>query len=265
MLLTRALSALILAPLVIAAVGAGGWALVGFLIVVLGIAAWEFARLMQRGGFRPTWWIAPILIAAFVIDAMLPAARALPAALSLTLIGSLTWHMRHRGPSVTADWALAIAGGVYLGWAGRQFVEVRALENGAAWLLLILTGTWLADSGAYLVGVRIGRHTLSPALSPKKSWEGLAGGVIIGLVGNALVAAALRLPAIHGAMLGLIGGTIGTLGDLSVSMMKRQVGAKDSGHLIPGHGGALDRIDSLLFVVIAGHLYLVWFAGLPAP
>jgi len=264
MLLTRALSALILAPIIVAGVLIGGWTLAGLLALVLGIAAWEFARLMWQGGYRPAWWIALILIAGLVVDPMLPGARLAPVVIGLILIGSLTWHMRHRGATVTADWALGVAGGVYLGWAGRQFVLIRAWPDGAAWLLLVLAGVWLADSGAYLVGVRLGRHKMTPSLSPKKSWEGLIGGIVIGVVGNGLVAAALGLPVIHGAALGLLGGSIGTLGDLSISMIKRQVGVKDSGQLIPGHGGALDRIDSLLFAAIAGYLYLTWFAGLPA-
>ncbi len=264
MLLARVLSALILAPLVVGAVLLGGWALAGLLVLVLGIAAWEYARLMGLGGYRPAWWIALILIAGLAIDPMLPGARLAPVAIGLTLIGSLTWHMRHRGATVTADWALSVAGGLYLGWAGRQFVLIRAWPNGAAWLLLVLGGVWLADSGAYLVGVRLGRHKMTPSLSPKKSWEGLIGGIVIGVIGNGLVAAALGLPPIHGAALGLLGAGIGTLGDLSISMVKRQVGVKDSGQLIPGHGGALDRIDSLLFAAIAGYLYLTWFAGLPA-
>jgi len=198
------------------------------------------------------------------IDAARPSAGLLAPALGLTLMASLTWHMRTRTPTVTADWALGVAGGMYLGWAGRQFVEIRALDAEGAWLLLTLIGTWLADSSAYLVGVRLGRHKLATSLSPKKSWEGLAGGIVFAVAGNALAAAALGRPPIHGAALGLIGGAFGTLGDLSISMIKRQVGAKDSGGLIPGHGGALDRLDSLLFAVVAANLYLRWIAGLPA-
>jgi phosphatidate cytidylyltransferase len=263
MLLARVLSALVLAPLVVGAILLGGWALAGLLTLVLGIAAWEYARLMGLGGYRPAWWIAPILIGGLVIDPLLPGTQLAPAVIGLTLIGSLTWHLRHRGATVTADWALGVAGGLYLGWAGRQFVLIRAWPNGAAWLLLVLAGVWLADSGAYLVGVRLGRHKMTPSLSPNKSWEGFVGGIASGAVGNGLVAAAFGLPAIHGVALGLLAGTIGALGDLSISMVKRQVGAKDSGQLIPGHGGALDRVDSLLFAAIAGYLYLIWFAGLP--
>lgn len=262
MLLTRALSALVLAPLVILAIWLGGWALAALLAITLGAAAWEFVRLMQQGGYRPAAWIPLALIGAWLVDAILPESHLAPAALSLILIASLSWYMWQRDATVTADWALSLAAGVYLGWAGRQFLHIRAFEDGAVWLLLVLTGTWLADSGAYLIGARWGRHKMTPQLSPKKSWEGLAGGIVIGLVGNALVAMAFGQPAIHGAALGLLGGTIGTLGDLSISMIKRQVGAKDSGRLIPGHGGALDRIDSLLFSVIVGYLYLTWFVGL---
>ncbi len=144
--------------------------------------------------------------------------------------------------------------------AGAHFILLRQLPTGERWLLLTLTGTWLADSGAYFIGSRIGRHKMTPTLSPKKSWEGLAGGVLFGMALTPIVAAAFGLPWIHGVALGLVGATIGTLGDLSISMIKRQVGAKDSGHLIPGHGGALDRLDSLLFTTIVGYYYLIWIA-----
>lgn len=263
-MLTRALSAVILLPAAIAAIGAGGWILVAALLIVLGLAAWEYVRLVERSGARPAWGIALALIAGLLVDPLLAQIDLTPIAISLALVGSLTWRILRRSPTATADWALTVAGGLYFGWAGRQFVLIRAFPNGAAWLLLVLGGVWLVDTGAYLVGVRWGRHKMTPALSPKKSWEGLAGGAIIGVIGNALLAAALGLPPIHGAALGLIGATFGTLGDLSISMIKRQAGAKDSGNLIPGHGGVLDRIDSLLFVVIGGYWYLLWFGGLAA-
>ena len=273
MLLTRVLSALVLVPLVVVLIVAGGWALAAGLLAALGTAAWEYTRLMQAGGYRPTWGLTLALIAALIFDAAWLEARLAPVVMSAGLLVSLTWQLARRTPingergragTATADWALTFAGGVYLGWAGSHAIRIRAFENGAAWLLLVLAGVWLADSGAYFVGTRWGRHKMTPSLSPKKSWEGLAGGIVFGALGNALFAAALGLPALHGALLGLSGATLGALGDLSISMMKRQVGVKDSGNLIPGHGGALDRIDSLLFAVIAGHLYLAWFVGLGA-
>jgi len=264
MLLTRVLSALVLAPIVVLLIVVGGWAFAVGLAVALGMAAREYGRLMQHGGYQPAWGIMLALIAALILDAGMPEARLAPVVISVSLLISLTWHLAHRTGTATADWALTFAGGVYLGWAGHHAVLMRAFDNGAAWLLLVLTGVWLADSGAYFVGVRWGQHKLATAISPQKSWEGLIGGIAFGSVGNGLFAVAIGLPLIHGAMLGLIGSTIGTLGDLSISMMKRQAGVKNSGSLIPGHGGVLDRIDSLLFAVIAGYLYLVWFAGLGA-
>lgn len=260
MLLTRVLSALVLAPIVIVVILIGGWVLAGGLIVALGAAALEYVRMMQHGGFQVAWGIMLGLIAALVLDAQRPDARLVPLAISLGLLASLTWQMAHRTATATADWSLTFAGGVYLGWAGRHLMLIRAFGDNAAWLIVALTGVWLADSGAYAIGSRWGRHKMTPGLSPNKSWEGLAGGIAIGIIGNGLIAAVLGLPTVHGAMFGLIGSTIGTLGDLSISMMKRQVGVKDSGHVIPGHGGALDRIDSLLFVAIAGYWYLTWFA-----
>jgi phosphatidate cytidylyltransferase len=138
------------------------------------------------------------------------------------------------------------------------------LDNGAWWLLLALTGTWLADSGAYFVGRKFGVHKMTPSLSPKKSWEGLAGGVAFAVILNALLALVLSqvltiaLPWWAGAILGLIGALVGVLGDLSISMIKREVGAKDTGHIIPGHGGVLDRLDSLLFTIIVSYYFIVW-------
>lgn len=262
MLLTRALSAIVLAPVVIALIIIGDWAFAGMLIFVFGIASFEFVALMQRGGYRPSWAVAFALIILLLIDPKLLNLDLLPVVISLGLIGSLVWQLTRHSPTATVDWALTLSGGLYLGWAGRHFVMIREFPNGAEWLLLVLAGTWFADSGAYIIGVRWGRHKLVPSLSPKKSWEGLFGGIALGIVGNGLLAAAFRLSPLHGAVLGLMGGTISTLGDLAISMMKRQVGAKDSGRLIPGHGGVLDRIDSLLFAVIVGYLYLVWFVGI---
>ena len=138
--------------------------------------------------------------------------------------------------------------------------------SGAPHFDMLVAGTWLADSGAYLIGRRYGVHKMTPTLSPKKSWEGLAGGVAFGLILNALVAIGLSqilnidLPWWAGAVLGLIGALIGVLGDLSISMIKREVGAKDTGSIIPGHGGVLDRLDSLLFTMIVSYYFIVWIA-----
>jgi phosphatidate cytidylyltransferase len=109
--------------------------------------------------------------------------------------------------------------------------------------------TWASDSGAYFAGRAFGRTKMSPRLSPKKTWEGFAGGTLAAVGAGVGIIALLGLPvsALVGVALGLIGAVGGTLGDLAESMLKRQAGVKDSGNLIPGHGGLLDRVDSLLW------------------
>lgn len=263
-MLIRTVSALILLPLAIGLIWLGG---VPFYLALGGlsiIAAREFSQLVRLGSHphQAPLFFSVALIGVIGVDAVYPTSNLLRPGVTLILVISLIWQLRHRQDEPTVDWALAVTGGLYLGLAGAHFILLRQLPNGERWLLLTLAGTWLADSGAYFIGSRFGRHKMTPTLSPKKSWEGLLGGVIFGLVLAPIVAAVFGLPWQHGAILGLIGATIGTLGDLSISMIKRQVGAKDSGHLIPGHGGALDRLDSLLFTVIAGYYYLIWIAHL---
>jgi phosphatidate cytidylyltransferase len=260
MFLTRVLSVLILTPIVIGLIWIGGWLFNILLALFLGLAAIEFVQMMRRGGFEPPVFFTIVLIITIIADALFPQVNLLRPAIAGILISSLTWQLAHRHGTPTVDWALAIVGGLYLGLAGAHFLLLRQLANGERWLLLTLTGTWLADSGAYIIGSWIGQHKMTPSLSPKKTWEGLSGGIIFGALLNMIVAALLGLPIIHGAALGLIGATIGLLGDLSISMIKRQSGVKDTGHLIPGHGGALDRLDSMLFSVIVGYYYIIWIA-----
>ena len=219
---------------------------------------------VTTGKFAPNLIFAVAFVWVLLLDAVLPRLNLSQPALALLLIAALTWQMRQRRGSPTANWALTVTGGIYLGVAGAHFVLLRQLSNGQWWLLLALAGTWLADSGAYVIGRKFGVHKMTPSLSPKKSWEGLAGGVAFGVIFNALLAVVLSqvlniyLPWWAGAVLGLIGALIGVLGDLSISMIKREVGAKDSGHIIPGHGGVLDRLDSLLFTIIVSYYFTVW-------
>ncbi len=262
MLLTRIASAILLLPIAIALIWIGGWTFEIAIAGVMSLATYEFNQLMRQGE-RPRdvpLLFSITLLVISLLSAIFPQANLWQPGLAFVLMASLTWQLRHRQDEPTVDWALAVASGLYLGVAGAHCIMLRQLPNGQLWLLLTLTGTWLADSGAYFVGSRFGRHKMAPALSPRKSWEGVIGGMLFGPALNLIVAAVFELPLIHGAALGLIGATIGTLGDLSISMIKRQVGAKDSGHLIPGHGGMLDRLDSLLFTVVVGYYYIIWIA-----
>jgi phosphatidate cytidylyltransferase len=166
----------------------------------------------------------------------------------------------------STDFSVTLAGGFYLGWIGAYLISLRNLPEGVWWVLTVLPAVWLADSGAYLVGSRFGRHKMTARLSPKKSWEGYIGGILVATLVTPLLCLlwkvwagpATSVTPLSGAILGLVLGVFTVLGDLGESMIKRQVGKKDSGSLLPGHGGVFDRIDSWLWAGVIGYYLVVW-------
>lgn len=261
MLRTRILGAFVLIPLAIGVLALGGWWYTLVIAAVLAVAAWEFHRLMQQGN-QTTWLPAAVALAWIPLaDFVLPEWELLTPGLALLLLASLVWAMtrfNQGDPNPAAAWALTVMGGLYLGLFGHFFVRLRALDEGFSWSLVAFGGTWLADSGAYFVGRAWGRRKLAPKLSPGKTWEGVIGGLVIGTLFASLLATLLGRGAEHGLVLGVLIATITPLGDLGISMFKRQVGAKDSSKLIPGHGGILDKIDTLLISVAIAYYYLAW-------
>jgi len=144
---------------------------------------------------------------------------------------------------------LAVLGAVYPGLLLSALVRLRQFDNGAWWVVLALVVTWWNDSGAYFAGRAFGKRKLSPRISPSKTWEGALGGTLAATFGSLLLQHFFihALPIWGAVLIGLGASVMGPLGDLSESMLKRAFGAKDSGKLLPGHGGLLDRIDALLF------------------
>jgi phosphatidate cytidylyltransferase len=265
MLRTRIISAAIAIPLVVVVVFLGGfWFFAGVTIIAI-VAGWEFGQMMKVGGYKTTHFFTLALIALLMFNSY-RSDFSLLFIISLTLLGSLIWQLfQANSTSPTADWALTIAGGLYIGWGMAHLVMLRLLGDGLAWVWLALLATWGSDTLAYFVGRSLGRHKLWPRLSPKKTWEGFFGGIIGGLIGAAIVAAFSDLGWAQALVIGAIVPVAGLFGDLSISMMKRDVGVKDSSNLFPGHGGFLDRIDSLLFVSVVVYNYAVWsgvFGGL---
>lgn len=271
MLLQRTLVVLILLPIGVLAILAGGLWFAAVMILLLGIASYEFTQLFQKGGYQP---------AAILVIASVPAlglARYFGGfdhdywLLPLLILASMAYHLvayeRGRDQAAT-DFAITLTGIFYLGFIGSYFVVVRALPYGQWWILTILPAGWLADSGAYFIGRRSGKRKLSPRLSPKKTWEGYFGGFLFALIGTPLLVLLYQnvgmpvdspITIANSLLIALVMSIFPTLGDLGESMVKRQVGVKDSGSILPGHGGMFDRVDSWLWMIILGYLMARWF------
>ena len=272
----RILATIILLPLGMGAIYRGGWVYTALIALLLGIATWEYGRLFQASGFQPANGLMVAGSLALVL------ARAVETPTQAIWYRDLSWvngliplalmihhlvqYERGRDQAAT-DFAISLSGVFYIGLLGSYLIALRQLPEGVWWVLVVLPAVWLADSGAYFIGRAYGRHRLSPRLSPKKSWEGYFAGIVTGVLGGAAFAALWSLPAgpqtaitpLRGALLGLILAALTPLGDLGESMVKRQAGVKDSSHLIPGHGGAFDRIDSWLWAGFLGYYLTLWF------
>jgi phosphatidate cytidylyltransferase len=279
LLRTRLFVVLLLLPIGLAGIWLGGLAYTLGVAFILALAALEYVQLMQAGGFRPALVLTVGGAALLALGRGYNGFTSAAGLFSLLVLLSMVYHLvdyERGGDHPGSDFAVTLGGIVYLGWIGAYFISLRELPDGKWWVLFVLPVIWLADSGAYLIGVRFGRHKLCPRLSPKKSWEGYIAGVISGTLAGALLAwawtavpaawgpaaalqptAAAWFPTWKGALFGFLLAALSTLGDLGESMIKRQVGVKDSGKLLPGHGGAFDRIDSWLWGAVIGYYLAV--------
>lgn len=143
-----------------------------------------------------------------------------------------------------------LGGPLYAGFLLSSIALLHAFPEGGSWVLLSMFVAWLSDTFAYFGGKFFGKHKLYPKLSPKKTVEGAASGLVgsaLGAAGVSLLLIPEQLPLTHAVLLGVVGGALGQAGDLFESLLKRSVGVKDSGQLLPGHGGILDRVDALMF------------------
>jgi phosphatidate cytidylyltransferase len=258
----RFLSAAIMVPLVLGVTYAGGIWFFATIVFVASVAGYEFFHLMRLGGYKPSFFWGLTLIWLLLASAHYPTWQLAKPAFTGIIVLSLSWQLFQKDTSTpTVDWALTIAGASYLGWMAGHFISLRDAPRGFEWVILTLLTTWVADTGAYFIGVSLGRRKFFPRLSPKKTWEGTIGGWFCGVAVTLLVGLYIGLSFVHSLVLGALVSAFLPLGDLAVSMIKRQVGVKDSGSLIPGHGGMLDRIDSLLFAVVVVYYYARWMVG----
>ena len=142
-----------------------------------------------------------------------------------------------------------MAGILYIGWMLSYWVELRSLEAGKELVFWAMFTTFASDTSAFFIGKAWGKHALAPSISPGKTWEGAIGGLLASIIASLILRTIFPLPFSYWqiAILGCIISLFAQLGDLAESLLKRNTGVKDAGKLIPGHGGILDRIDSLIF------------------
>jgi phosphatidate cytidylyltransferase len=273
MLLRIGVAAVLLAVLLTAMVAGTVWLslLIGVLVMV-GTA--EFYLITRRMGSPAAPWVlfplTLVLLFRFQIDGVAP--WLLPAALSLAVAAGLGGFLVLRQPGNSmVRWGLAVAGALYLGWTLGFYLALYTANNpdpdriGFAWLCALAGATMFGDTAALLVGFRFGRHRFFPSISPNKSVEGAVGGFVAATVAFAAVSMLANLPLVHGLILGALVAIAAQAGDLIESQFKRGAGVKDASKLLPGHGGVLDRIDSLVLIPGVAYYYLVLVVHLRLP
>ena len=266
----RVLVIVVLLPIGLVGIYLGGWVFVALAAIILVLAGKEFVELFQAGGFKPALLIVTGGTLLFALGRAMDGFESAPWMISVLILISMAYHIFtfERGrDQAGSDFALTTAGTLYIGWLGAYLISLRVLPDGMWWVILVLSSVWIADAGAYLIGKNFGKHKITPRLSPKKTWEGYIGGVVVGTLGVAGLAALVHyfsnsgteITIRNGAILGFVLSTVCILGDLGESMIKRQVGKKDSGTIIPGHGGLFDRIDSWLWAGVIGFYLITTF------
>lgn len=220
---------------------------VGLVVVLVGVAVYELALALRPTGVRlPP---VPLLfgVAVMLVGAYVGATTALVGALGLTVVAVCAWRIAGGREGFVRDVTASTFVVMYVPFLASFAILLLRPEDGPFRVICFLVVTIASDVGGYVAGVLFGRHQLAPEVSPKKSWEGLAGSAVLCLAaGITLVVLLLDGPWWVGLILGAVAPAMSTVGDLFVSMLKRDVGIKDMGSFLPGHGGIMDRLDSLL-------------------
>lgn len=259
-LMIRILSGTVLLAVCLGAIFAGPAGVVGICIVIAGLMLWEFRGLSDKLGSRAPSWLLYPLGAYITFSGTFLRRIDLELVLSIALIGGLMTFLfipgRREG---LGRWAMGMAGALYIGLPMNFYLQLYfSNHRGLAWIVFTILAAVVTDVFALLVGSRIGRTPFFERISPKKTVEGAIAGVLAAVAVMVFGSVAgLDLPLGHAIALGVLVGLGAEMGDLVESQMKRIAEVKDSSNLIPGHGGILDRFDSILFPSILVYYYLL--------
>ena len=247
---TRIISAIVGIPIVIGVLYFGGALLTLFLALLAGIGVYELYTAFEARGYKPLKKVGVVMAVLYIVIKSTPYSSHAVLILFVSLLGILFYEVMTQKNDIV-DIALTFFGYISL------------LGNGKFLIWIPILAAWYTDTMAYFVGVSIGKHKLSPEISPKKTIEGSIGGflgnsILMVLTGFIASKQGIDISLIHYAAIGIITGITAQIGDLAASYIKRYCGVKDYGKLIPGHGGIMDRFDSILFTAPTVMFYLVF-------
>jgi phosphatidate cytidylyltransferase len=259
----RILSGVVLVGVMLAVVFGNEWVIFGATLILEIVGLSELYGVLRHKDFRLFYPAGLAVALAFPLDVKFGTHLA-PVVLFAWLVALLVV------PRITRigerDLAVGLAAALYLGVFGSFGLKIWSLPNGPYWLLLVLSGTASSDIGAWAIGSRFGKHRLAPRISPRKTWEGLAGGMGACFLVVMLLGAILRLPELTWPWAVVLAFTLPVcdiLGDLTASMVKRYAGVKNYGNLIPGHGGILDRFDGIVLALPVSYAVIQLILTLP--
>ncbi len=251
---TRMLTGLVLGTIAMGCIIEGKLALVALLLFILYFASREYVQILNHKGFYPSIkmiYIAEVLLA---IIAYFQRFDLVAVALTFCAIATFMWILfRGRQPYI-ANVATTVLGMIYCGWFPLHLLFLRNLESarfddGLGFVVMMFTAVLLTDTGCYYAGCNLGKHKLAPVISPNKTVEGSIGGIICAVIGSVVIGYFIGLEWYLSVIAGLLCTIFAQIGDLSESLIKRDAGVKDSGDILPGHGGFLDRCDSFILTI----------------
>lgn len=270
---TRMLTGLIIGLIALWCLLNGGIALLCLVSIFVYLGSKEYVQILENKGFFPSLKVILFSDAIFALLCYFNRFDLVAIAFTVCSISAFLWVLFKGRQPYIANVSTTILGFVYSGWFPlhlllirgfnaenyQGFLKLNIQNDGLGYVVFLFTTILLTDTGCYYFGKKFGKHLLAPVISPKKTIEGTISGTICAIVGALIVGYFIHLPWYHAIILGVLCTVFAQLGDLSESLIKRDAGVKDSGNLLPGHGGFLDRTDSYVLTIPVMYYYLKYF------